>query len=379
MTTLQHTERGQALIIMVFGFIALLAVLGLAIDGGTILLERRRMQNAADASALAGTQKLTQAICNPNEVSDADIVAEVNIYAERNGVADPSNNVVADYVKFEQDLSTTVLGRVGGGYIPPGASAISTSVTISRSTYFMSLVGRNSNNIPASALAVTGPAYAGSGLRPFGVPLEVIQDLDPDDPNNNWFTISFKNDGGDVTWAGSNIAQHRGWMNMGYVWNQREDPDFPRALDESANAAVLKEWMENGWDGVLYTDCLWNGDGGCRTGDYIHAKPGTNSSAVCAAPEATIIYIPIYDQIPECATEVPNPKPSCPTQGSGYVYHIVGFTGIKITECSQGGGTITAEVVETIIGEGIPSVGLGTGYGEEHACETYTQVVILWQ
>ena len=371
----QHTQRGQALVILVFALIALLAILGLAVDGGTFLLEERRMQNAADAAALAGTHKLAQAICNPDEVGDDDILAEVNLYAERNGVVDPSNNVVADYVRLEEDLSTIVLGRVGAGYIPPGAAAISTSVTISRSTYFMTLLNQHATYPSAGALAVTGPARAGSGMRPFGVPLEVIQDLEP----GGSFTIDFDHAGGDIYWAGTREAQHRGWMNFGYVWNQTEALDFPRAIDQSGDADTLREWMEDGWEGVLYSDCFWSV--GCRTGDYVHAKPGTNSTAICAAPEApTVIFIPIYDEILEhCATQVPEPRPACPTQGGEGLYHIVGFTGIRITECSQGGGTITAEVVETIIGEGIPSVGLGTGYGEEHACEMHTQVVILWK
>jgi hypothetical protein len=209
----------------------------------------------------------------------------------------------------------------------------------------------------------------------------VVGALDPSDPNSNSFQVTFDHAGGEVTWAGTNTAQHRGWMNMAYVWNQRENPDFPRAVNQNAGASDLKEWMENGWDGTLYADCFW--DDGCRTGDYIHAKPGTNSSAVCAAPEDTLIYIPIYDGIFDCPTEVPDPKPPCPHQGSSYVYHIVGFAGIKITNCAQGQGQsdagIQAELQETIMGEGVPSPATGTGYGEPRACFIHTQVVTLWQ
>lgn len=203
------------------------------------------MQNAADVAALAGTQKLSRAIRDPDEFGDADIVAEINLYAERSGVADPSSNLVADYARLNEDVTTTVLGRVGNGYIPPGASAISTSVTISRTTYFATLLGIHSSSASASALAVTGPAQAGSGIRPFGVPLEVIQELEPGTANDS-FTIDFDHAGGDIYWAGTREAQHRGWMNFGYVWNQEEAIDFPRAIDESADAAILREWMENG-------------------------------------------------------------------------------------------------------------------------------------
>jgi hypothetical protein len=365
-------ERGQALIIMVFAMIALLLVAGLAIDGGMVFLERRRMQNSADAAALAGTRLLAAAVCGKQGSDDAAIFAEIRQYAENNGVMNLDNGVAANYVSGEE----TVLGTVGSGTIPRGATGVSVTVEISRPTHFVTLVGIDEAGAAASALAMTGPPIVAGGLRPFGVPLELVQDLDPDDPDNNWFTISFKHDGGDVTWAGGNVAQHRGWMNMGYVWNQGEAPDFPRAVDDGAGASDLKEWMENGWQGTIYVDCLWGG--GCRNGDYIHAKPGTNSSAVCQAP-GMIIQVPVYDRTPECEPEIPAPKPACPTQGGGYCYHIVGIASVRITDCQQGQGTIEADLVRMVMGEGIPGFGGGTGYDEGHACDAQTQVVTLWK
>mgnify|MGYP001086580226 CR=1 FL=1 len=76
-----RAERGQAVFIMVFVLVGLLAMLGLAIDGGTVFLERRRMQNAGDAAALAGTRLLAAAICGDTGVTDGDIAEQVNHYA----------------------------------------------------------------------------------------------------------------------------------------------------------------------------------------------------------------------------------------------------------------------------------------------------------
>lgn len=47
-------ERGQAIVLMVLLFIALLGIVALAVDGGRLYLERRSAQNAADNAALAG-------------------------------------------------------------------------------------------------------------------------------------------------------------------------------------------------------------------------------------------------------------------------------------------------------------------------------------
>jgi hypothetical protein len=167
-------------------------------------------------------------------------------------------------------------------------------------------------------------------------------------------------------------------MNLDYTWNQGEHDTFLRAVDDNAGANDLKEWMENGWQGTLYADCLWFGEG-CGWGDYVHAKPGTNSSAICEAPEApTEIIIPVYDYIPDCIDEpIPGHKPDCPTQGGSYAYHIIGFAGARISECSQGGGEIDAELARLIMGEGVPSPngGYGTGVCEETALTTVT----LWE
>ena len=51
-------EQGQAIVIMAFALIALLAFAALAIDGGNAYVERRRAQNGADAGALAGARQV---------------------------------------------------------------------------------------------------------------------------------------------------------------------------------------------------------------------------------------------------------------------------------------------------------------------------------
>jgi hypothetical protein len=50
----KKTEKGQAIILIVFSIIGLIGMSALAIDGGNAYLERRKTQNAADAAALSG-------------------------------------------------------------------------------------------------------------------------------------------------------------------------------------------------------------------------------------------------------------------------------------------------------------------------------------
>src|SRR6185369_4639776 len=48
------SEKGQAIIIIVFSILGLLGAAALAIDGGRAYIEQGRVQSAADAAALAG-------------------------------------------------------------------------------------------------------------------------------------------------------------------------------------------------------------------------------------------------------------------------------------------------------------------------------------
>jgi Flp pilus assembly protein TadG len=54
----KSTQAGQAVVLVAISALVLTAILALAIDGGGIYLDRRQLQNAADAGALAGAELL---------------------------------------------------------------------------------------------------------------------------------------------------------------------------------------------------------------------------------------------------------------------------------------------------------------------------------
>ena len=54
----RRSQAGQAVVLVAISVLFLTAILALAIDGGGIFLDRRQMQNAADAGALAGAELL---------------------------------------------------------------------------------------------------------------------------------------------------------------------------------------------------------------------------------------------------------------------------------------------------------------------------------
>src|SRR4030042_2864016 len=48
------SEKGQAIVYLVLGFVVFLGFVALALDGGMALADRRHSQNSADAASLAG-------------------------------------------------------------------------------------------------------------------------------------------------------------------------------------------------------------------------------------------------------------------------------------------------------------------------------------
>jgi hypothetical protein len=395
--THKKDEQGQAIIIVVFAVIVLLAFAGLAIDGGTLYLNRRRMQNAADSGSMAGTRLLAEAVCGDSTIDDLAIAREVHTYAESNGVDDTNGvpgdevngNVRAEYVQFENDAVVPfdppdIVGD--GGPIPVGASGVSVTTQIVRDTYLLVLVGQDQGSAGGDATAITGPPLAAGGLRPIGIPLDVLENLEPGDA----FLISMSNNcdsGGCLVEYSGLTSAHRGWVNPGYVWNCTEGPaNFPRARDEYRliSANVLMQLMSNPLQTMFYSDCLW--EDGCRCGDYMHTTVGINMGVLnqeCGPLLGKTIYTPVFDQFVESFADIPGiqgvDKPNNPPPpGYQFFYHIIGFTGVQITSC-QAPGIINMELVKVIAGEGQVFPQDGTGYSESGACMFNTQVVTLWE
>ena len=84
MKKLWRNEDGQAMVMVALMMVVLLGFAALAIDGGRLYIAKSKMQNAADAAALAGAQDLPNASTAINTAVD---------FAEDNEVL-PSNTIV---------------------------------------------------------------------------------------------------------------------------------------------------------------------------------------------------------------------------------------------------------------------------------------------
>ena len=75
----KNSERGQALIVIAIVLVVLAGIIGLAIDGGNVFLDRRKAQNAADAAALAAALARVRGGQNPTVVALAAVAAVADV------------------------------------------------------------------------------------------------------------------------------------------------------------------------------------------------------------------------------------------------------------------------------------------------------------
>jgi Flp pilus assembly protein TadG len=169
-------QRGQAIVIMALAMVAICGILALAIDAGRLYFQRRLMQDAVDAGALAGAQDLVGTVLNPaGQPNYALYHAVQDTYSVFNltpAYNDPSappyspappGNTVAD---SEGNYTVTVVAP--SGY---NNKQVQVSVTYSAVATFAEMLGFNNINIFATATAEAGTnaktyaifAYGGIG------------------------------------------------------------------------------------------------------------------------------------------------------------------------------------------------------------------------
>jgi len=138
----RRAERGQALIMFALAAGVLFGFVAMAIDVGMILHERRVLQNAADAAALAGALEL------PDSAALAGDQAQE--WAKSNGIDLASGD--------ELDIT-----------ISPDNTSVTVEVRRETSFIFGRVLGLVSTEVHADATARVGSPLALSGILPFGV------------------------------------------------------------------------------------------------------------------------------------------------------------------------------------------------------------------
>lgn len=127
-------ERGQVLVLVALLLLGVVAVIGLATDGGLVFAQRRDLQNLADGAALAGAMQLDEAAYRTGGIAMLD--------------AGAARRAALEYLAGEPDLSATVQVEDG---------SVVVEVRRQAETGFLRVIGIDGVTISASGRAIPRP------------------------------------------------------------------------------------------------------------------------------------------------------------------------------------------------------------------------------
>ena len=151
-TKRHEREHGTIVVLMALGVVLVLMFAGLAIDGSNAYVQHRRMQNAADAGALAGARCLAQPY-----VTNESVLSAVQRFAEENGA--PKSRLRVEYVSNDSRLGT--VESYGLSYPPPQeATGVYVLASVNYKLFFGGIFGLRQKTSSAEAVARVGATRA---------------------------------------------------------------------------------------------------------------------------------------------------------------------------------------------------------------------------
>lgn len=251
-------ERGATMVMVALSIVPLMAAAGLVVDGGRAYAERRQMQNAADASAMAGTRQLDKVreallvglSADESTIYDAALAAAIDNGADGGTefectIVDENGDPVTGNAATSACPQSDTTGLPGGNEAAAGVAVVTHDT---EETFLIRVVGSKSFRARADATAqVQGLRKVTAGATPFmicgaargatadspGAPDLVIPDGDQwvinpaaiyDDagtPPNGfglsggpWYLVHGPNNT-DVPGCGSGSQGFKGWVDQG--------------------------------------------------------------------------------------------------------------------------------------------------------------------
>ena len=169
-------QRGIVAVLVAIGLLALLAMAGLAIDTGHLVLNKSRLQSTVDAAALAAAKVLDQTGSQTQATAAADSVFDLNA-AELSGVVSSPSITV----QYSNTLNPFAAGSTPANYVRVRADNFSMWTSFTRVVGF--------DELSTAASAVAGPsAPIGPGEACDLVPMMVCADMAAGEANDWGYT-----------------------------------------------------------------------------------------------------------------------------------------------------------------------------------------------
>ena len=271
-----HGERGQVLVLVVIGLVALIGFAGLSIDLASWYRQQRAEQATADAAALAGAQAL------PDDPATA--AADALRYADANGAGVSASDIVISSDLYPND---TISVRVG-----KEAPAV-----------FTKLFGISSVTVHAGASARSDGVASAQHVAPVAVSSRhpMLQCSPPPCSGATQLDmVDLKAKGG------PDAAGNFSLLDLRF--------DTGGAVGDS----TLADWLTNGYDAYMPLGVYTSVPG---------AKfNGSNFTQALAGRVGQEVLFPVY-------------KPPIVLSGSNAQFNIVGWVGFLITGSSGGGNS----------------------------------------
>ncbi len=392
--------RGQSVVVVVLALVALLAVLGLALDGTNVYRARRILQNAADKGALAGSLLIAR---NRGivEITRGQVWGEVSRYVRMNG-GNPDKAVA--YLVVNEDCDGQVeedptdgVDNDGDGVLDedPGSFgnpdlrmdasniAITGVVPIDRSVegvwvtttgdvtvLFGGFLRRTSETVRARARAdirAVGGIPPGQGVAPIAVHYEVVRRARRGDTITVWdgynYQVTLTTSGGSSTNYGEPSNPYSGWLNLGWIHNAERETFENREVDQSPGTNELRRWFSQGSPQSVYAGPISEPPNPPSTrGDFIFGDPGIRTTVLHEIRRLigrTFLFI-VYDRW-HTRNDLNQMFPTHGDFPEKIFFHAIGFVAVTVTDVRSGGavkyvrGTFQSF---TTAGSAIPGRGL---------------------
>src|SRR5579884_3203656 len=170
----RRTDGGQALALTAAALVALLGVMGLAIDMGVLRYDKRLQQTAADAAALAGASNLRF-----NMAGSSGIIQGAQTASAQNGFADNTGGGPCTPPPTNLNIGSVTVTVCNPPITGPHTgdnNYVEAYVTAGQPTYFMRVLGISKETIIARAVATNlGGGEANGCLYTLGLPSASIE------------------------------------------------------------------------------------------------------------------------------------------------------------------------------------------------------------
>lgn len=359
------------MVLVALGIVAMLAVVGLILDGGNAFAQQRGSQNGSDSSATAGALVIAQnlpfrAAGQTAPKTDSDVNTAVKSAAQANNVTsydayytdldgrliDSSGNVVG---------STGAAAKVGGEFLPSAAWGVQVDTSKTFDTTFSRVVGINTMTASTTAVAVAGYVEsAGAGnVIPVTIPLNIIYCQ-----NNGKFET----------------------QQPPSLWPLNTHLILPLCKGPASGNVGWLDWYPPGGGTSELADAILHPNNPAipvPSWQYVTETGNINAQQVEDALNhyaGQTVLIPFFDNAcdaPNTAENKACPEGSGPGTGQGNYYHMPLFFGFKLdapkgafltgnngSTCGSmwsGAGCLKGEIVSTIG----PNVTVGAGTGTE--------------